>query len=108
VLPAESGHKSRAAARWIAALALILGLVGLYGCGTVIDGVKLQDTVQTSLERSQHEKIKTVECPSEQAVDPGATFTCIVIFSDDRREIATLKIRNKDADISMIGLKATK
>ncbi len=37
--------------------------------------------------------------------DPGATFTCEVTFSDDRREVATLEIRNKDADISMIGLK---
>jgi hypothetical protein len=28
-----------------------------------------------------------------------------VIFSDDRREVATLEIRNKDADISMIDIK---
>lgn len=41
-------------------------------------------------------------------MDPGATFTCEVIFSDDRRETATLKIRNEEADISMIGLEATK
>jgi hypothetical protein len=36
------------------------------------------------------------------------TFTCDVIFSDDRREVATLKIRNEDADISMVGLKPEK
>lgn len=79
-------------------------LVALTGCGTVIDRVKLQDTVQASLEDSIHEKIKKVECPSDQSVDPGATFTCDVTFSDGRREEAILKIRNKDADISMIGL----
>jgi hypothetical protein len=28
-----------------------------------------------------------------------------VIFSDDRREVATLKIRNEEADISMVDLK---
>lgn len=74
----------------------------------MIDREKLQDTIQASLRNSVHEKIKAVECPSDVSVDPGATFTCEVIFSDDKREIATLKIRNKDADISMIGLKPTK
>ena len=77
----------------------------MYGCGTVIDHAKLQDTIQASLESSVHEKIKSVECPADVSVDPGETFECIVIFSDDRREVATLKIRNKDADISMVGLK---
>lgn len=71
----------------------------------MIDRVKLQDTVQASIEDSIHEKIKAVDCPSDQPVDPGATFTCEVTFSDDRREAAVLKIRNEDADISMIGLK---
>jgi chromosome condensin MukBEF MukE localization factor len=84
---------------------LVLGSVVLYGCGTVVDREKLQDTVQSSLEKSIHEKIKNVDCPSDESVDPGATFTCEVIFSDDRREVATLKIRNKEADISMIDLK---
>jgi len=79
--------------------------MALYGCGTVVSQEKLQDTVQASLEDSIHEKIQKVDCPSDQSVDPGATFTCEVIFSDDRREVAILKIRNKDADISMIGLK---
>jgi len=79
--------------------------VGVYGCGTVVDRAKLQDTIQQSLESSVHEKIQSVDCPSDVSVDPGATFDCIVIFSDDRREVATLRIRNKDADISMVGLK---
>lgn len=71
----------------------------------MIDRVKLQDTVQASLEDSLHEKILDVECPSDQAVDPGTTFTCDVIFPGGRREAAILKIRNEDADISMVGLK---
>lgn len=84
---------------------LVFGAVALYGCGTVVDREKLQDTIQSSLEKSIHEKIKNVECPSDESVDPGATFTCTVIFSDNRREVATLEIRNKDADISIVGLK---
>jgi hypothetical protein len=87
---------------------LVFGVVALYGCGTVIDREKLQDTIQASLKKSIHEKIKAVECPSDQPVDPGATFTCDVIFPDDKREVATLKIRDKDADISMIGLEPNK
>jgi hypothetical protein len=105
VLPAPAGSNSPFGRRFIAAFALLATLVALCGCGTVVDQVKLEDTVQASLEDSIHEKIKNVDCPSDQSVDPGATFTCDVIFSDNRREVATLKIRNEDADITMVGLK---
>ena len=99
MLLASPGRKNRARSRVFLLIVLVVGLVALYGCGTVVDEVKLQDTVQASLEDSIHEKIKSVDCPSDQSVDPGATFTCEVIFADERREVATLKIRNKDADI---------
>jgi Domain of unknown function (DUF4333) len=90
----------------VAALASVVLTVLVSGCGgTTVDPVKLGDTVQASLEKSFHEKIKAVECPSGQAVDPGSTFTCEVIPSDNKREIVTLKIRDKDADISIVGLK---
>ena len=105
MFPARPGSNSPFGLRFLAAFALLFALVAVYGCGTVVDQVKLEDTVQASLEDSIHEKIKAVDCPSDQAVDPGATFTCEVTFADDRQEIAVLEIRNKDADISMIGLK---
>jgi uncharacterized protein DUF4333 len=108
VFPARSGSLQRFRPRFFLVLTLVLGVVGLYGCGTVVDREKLQDTVQASLESSIHEKIQAVDCPSDQSVDPGATFTCSVIFSDHRREVATLEIRNKEADISMIDLKPEK
>ena len=92
-------------ARRFAVLGLLLIAFMAVGCGTVVDPVKLQDTIQADLERSLHVKIQAVDCPSDVSVDPGATFTCEVIFSDGERKSATLKIRNKDADISMIGLK---
>jgi hypothetical protein len=105
VFPAPQGPKSPFGSRFLAVFALLAALLALAGCGTVVDKVKLQDTIQASLEDSIHEKIKTVECPSDQSVDPGATFSCIVVFVDDRREVATLEIRNEDADISMIDIK---
>jgi hypothetical protein len=77
------------------------------GCGgTTIDPVKVEDTLQASLEKSFHEKITSVDCPSGQDVTPGATFTCEVTFSDDKRKAALLKIRDKEADISVLGLEA--
>jgi uncharacterized protein YceK len=105
VHPVPAGRKIASRPPVFLVLMLVFGLVALPGCGTVVSREKLEDTVQTSLENSIHEKIKKVECPSDQSVDPGATFTCDVIFSDDRREVATLKIRNEEADISMIDLK---
>jgi hypothetical protein len=105
VLPAPVGSNSPFGSRFLAAFALLATLAALSGCGTVVDQVKLEDTVQASLEDSIHEKIKAVDCPSDQSVDPGVTFTCDVVFADDRREVATLKIRNEDADITMVGLK---
>ena len=89
-------------------LTLVLGSVALSGCGTVVSREKLEFAIESSLESSIHEKIQKVECPSDESIDPGATFTCDVIFSDDRREVATLKIRNEEADISMISLKPEK
>jgi hypothetical protein len=108
VLPVFAGWKIRPRLPVFLVLMLVSGIVALSGCGTVVDREKLQDTIQSSLEKSIHEKIKSVECPSDESIDPGATFTCEVIFSDDRREVATLKIRNEEADISMVSLKPKK
>jgi Domain of unknown function (DUF4333) len=91
--------------RLFAVLGLLVIAFSAAGCGTVVDPVKLQDTIQADLEKSLHVKIQAVDCPSDVSVDPGATFTCEVVFPDGEREVATLKIRNKDADITMIGLK---
>lgn len=91
-----------------AAVAIIATLFIATGCGTVVDQAKLQDATQKSLEDSLHEKIKNVDCPSGLSVDPGTTFTCDVIFRDGQPRAATLEIRNKDADISIVGLKASK
>jgi hypothetical protein len=93
----------------VAALPLCAATIVAAGCGeTVIDATKAQDTIEASLEKSLHEKIKAVDCPSDVEVEAGATFTCTVDFSNGSREIATLKIRNKEADVSLVGLKTTR
>ena len=91
---------------------LVLALLGLLvlaasGCGdTTIDDVKTEETLKASLEKSLHEKIKAVDCPSGVKVEAGETFTCTVDLPKGNEAIATLKIRNSDADVSVVGLKA--
>jgi NAD(P)H-hydrate repair Nnr-like enzyme with NAD(P)H-hydrate epimerase domain len=93
----------------LAATAIAVLAVLLAGCGgTTVDPVKLEDTLQASLEKSFHEKITSVDCPSGLAVTPGATFKCEVTFSDDKRKAALMKIRDKEADITTIGLEPIK
>jgi hypothetical protein len=95
--------------RCAAVLALLAIVFAAAGCGeTVIDDVKAEGAIQSNLEKSLHEKIKSVDCPSDQQVEAGQTFTCTVIFSDDKQATATLKILNKDADVSLVGLKPKK
>jgi hypothetical protein len=95
--------------RCFAAVALLAIAFAAAGCGeTVIDDVKTEGAIQSNLEKSLHAKIKTVSCPSDQKVEAGQTFTCTVIFSDGKQATATLKILNKDADISLVGLKPKK
>jgi hypothetical protein len=99
----------RLPARCAAAVALLAIALVAAGCGdTVIDGTKTEDTLQANLEKALHEKITSVECPSEQKVEPGKTFTCTVDFADGKQATATLKIRDKEADVSVVGLKPNK
>jgi hypothetical protein len=95
--------------RCAAALALLVIGFAAAGCGeTVIDDVKAEGAIQSNLEKSLDAKIKSVDCPSDQKVEAGKTFTCTVIFSDGKRATATLKILNEDADVSLVGLKPSK
>ena len=79
------------------------------GCAdTVLDISNTEDTIRQNLERSLDRRISSVDCPSDQAVDPGATFTCKVRYSDGREATATLRIRNQDADLDLIDLRPNK
>jgi uncharacterized protein DUF4333 len=99
----------RLSSRCAAAFALLAIAFAAAGCGeTVIDDVKTEGAIQSNLEKSLHAKIKSVSCPSNQKVEAGKTFTCTVIFSDGKQATATLKILNKEADVSLVGLKQKK
>jgi len=94
-----------------ALLAAALAAVALAatGCGeTVIDDQKTEGAIRSGLEKPLHEKIKSVDCPSDQKVEAGKTFTCVVNFSNGKQATATLKILNKDADISFVRLEPSK
>ena len=87
----------------LAVLLVILAVLA-GGCGgTVIDSAGTEVLVAEEVERVKGHKPDSVDCPSDVDVDPGATYSCTVVVGD-KREIATLKIRNEDADLSLIGL----
>jgi hypothetical protein len=84
---------------------VLLALAGLLGCGgTVLDSAKTEDTLQHSLEAERGEKVASVECPSDQEVEPKATFECVVRLDNGKEETATLEIRNEKADVSVISI----
>jgi hypothetical protein len=92
----------------LAALVLALAALPFIGCGgTVLDTTKTEEQLQASLSKSLNEKVSSVDCPSDQEVEAGATFTCSVKLSSGETRTATLKIRNKDADVSVIHLSGT-
>ena len=93
--------------RMCAVVALVVAGVVVVGCGdTVIDSSKAEGAIQSNLEKALHHKVSLVSCPSEQKVEPNATFDCTVDFSNGKQATATLKILNKDADVSLIDLQA--
>ncbi len=93
-------------------LSALLGVVAIAllvaGCGeTVIDTTKTEEQLEANLSNSLKEKISSVDCPSDQKVEKGATFTCSVNVQKGEDQTVTLKIRNSDADISVIGIRGS-
>jgi Domain of unknown function (DUF4333) len=79
------------------------------GCGgTVIDDAKTADTIQSYLEKSLNEDVRSVDCPSDQPVDPKSTFDCEVALAGGEQKIVTVEIRNEDADFSIVDYKPEK
>lgn len=100
----------RRVARATAAIALavvVLGAVALAvaGCGeTVIDRAKIEAALEENLRKSAHERVSSVDCPSGVEVEPGASFECTIKLAGGKEETATLKIRNKNADVEVTGI----
>jgi hypothetical protein len=90
-------------------LSALLGVVAIAllvaGCGeTVIDTTKTEEQLEANLSNSLNEKVSSVDCPSDQKVEKGATFNCSVKLQKGEEQTVTLKIRNSDADISVINI----
>jgi len=90
-------------------LAVLLGVVAivalLVGCGdTLLDTTNTEEQLETSLSKSLDEKVVSVDCPSDQKVEAGATFSCSVKLQKGEERTVTLKIRNSDADLSITKL----
>jgi hypothetical protein len=90
-------------------LLAVLAALAVAGCGeTVIDAAKTEDAIEHNLEKASGMTIASVECPSDVEVKTGATFQCVVKQPGGKEETATLKIRNEDADVSLIDLSPNK
>ncbi len=90
-------------------LSALLGVVAIAllvaGCGeTVIDATKTEEQLEANLSNSLKEKVSSVDCPSDQKVEKGATFNCSVKLQKGEEQTVTLKIRNSDADISVTNI----
>jgi hypothetical protein len=97
-LPSRSGA--------LAALALAVFLAA--GCGeTVIDDAKTEAAIEENLKSSVGQKVTAVDCPSGVEVEAGTSFDCAVDLASGKRETATLKIINSDADVEITNLQAS-
>jgi NAD(P)H-hydrate repair Nnr-like enzyme with NAD(P)H-hydrate epimerase domain len=91
----------------LAALALTMFLAA--GCGeTVIDSAKTEAALEENLKKSVGQKVASVDCPSGVEVKAGKTFDCTVSLRSGKKETATLKILNSNADVEVTDLKPAK
>lgn len=90
-----------------AAMALLAAVALLAaGCGeTVIDSAKTEGAIEENLEKSVGQKVSSVECPSGVEVKAGTSFDCAVSLAGGKKETATLKIINSNADVEVTDLK---
>ncbi len=83
--------------------ALLLAVFLALGCGgTELDAAATEGQVADSVEKSHHEKVSAVDCPSGVEIDPGTKFSCTVRLASGGTETATLKIRDEDANLDFV------
>jgi hypothetical protein len=78
----------------------VVAMLALAGCGgTVVDSTAMsEDLKSTYLEKSLHESVKSVDCPSNQSVDPGRIINCDVTLQGGAHKVLTVEITTKEAD----------
>lgn len=89
--------------------ALIFAALFAAGCGeTVIDDAKTEAAIEDNLGKSLGKKVSSVDCPGGVEVKTGESFDCTVTLSGGKRETASLKILNEDADVEVTDLQPDK
>ncbi len=100
-------HLGRRTFLAVPVLALALAGFNLAGCGkTVVDDVKLEETLKDNVESSRGEKVKSVDCPTDIEVKAKAEFECTITPQKGKQETAVLRIKNEDADIEVVEIKS--
>ena len=97
----------RTSLRVIALAGLAIAVLGLGACGeTVVDDVKLEETLKDNVESSRGEKVKSVDCPTDIEVKAKTEFECTITPQKGKQETAVLLIKNEDADIEVVEIKS--
>jgi uncharacterized lipoprotein len=92
----------------LAALAIALLGISLAACGeTVIDSTKTEEQLQSNRAKETGQEPKEVDCPSDVEVKAGTSFECTIVEGKGKESTATLKIRNDDADLSLVSVEPT-
>jgi NAD(P)H-hydrate repair Nnr-like enzyme with NAD(P)H-hydrate epimerase domain len=95
--------------RFGALTALALAVLLAAGCGgTELDAAATEDQVAKSAEEARGEKVSSVDCPSGVKIEAGVKFSCTVSFSEGKTATATLKIRDRDANLNFVRLSSSK
>jgi hypothetical protein len=103
----QMSQPGRLAALAVPLIGLALAGAALAGCGeTVVDDVKLEETLKDNLEKSRGEKVQSVDCPSGVEVKAKTEFECTVTPQKGKVETAVLKIKNEDADIEVVEVRS--
>jgi hypothetical protein len=89
----------------LAAIVAVLA-IGLAGCGeTVIDATKTEEQLLSNREKETGQKVAGVDCPSDVELEVGTSFECTIDEGKGKTSVATLKIRNEDADLDLVSVK---
>jgi len=84
-------------------LGVLVAAVIAVGCGgTVIDTSKIEAALKQNVEESQDVKVASISCPSDQEVEPKATFECTMDLAGGGTRTATLEIDNEKADTHVV------
>jgi Domain of unknown function (DUF4333) len=100
---------SKSPSRILLGGALLIASALAAGCGQkVVDDQKLEAQIKANLEGRTGVRIASVSCPTGVDVDPGHRFDCVARAQDGRQARVRVLIRDKDADVTIVAVSATR